>query len=234
MNIALILAGGTGSRFGGDIPKQYLEVKGKPVISYCLRTFLQHEKIDGIQIVADEEWHSFIEKNTCQESGCSKLQGFSMPGVNRQLSIWNGLQDIRKYACGEDVVIVHDAVRPLVSERIITDCLETCREHDGALTVIPVKDTVYYGRDGRVDSLLERERLMAGQAPEAFRLGLYYRANERLLPDEILKINGSTEPAFLAGMNIGCVVGEERNFKVTTREDLMRFQQILQQSESQL
>lgn len=233
MNIALILAGGTGSRFGGDVPKQYLEVEGKPVIAYCLKTFLQHEKIDGIQIVANEKWHAFIEKYAWQEGCCNKLRGFSKPGANRQLSVWNGLQDILKYACEEDVVIVHDAVRALISGRIITDCLETCREHDGALTVIPIKDTVYYGRDGRVESLLERERLMAGQAPEAFRLGLYYQANERLLPDEILKINGSTEPAFLAGMDIGCVEGEERNFKVTTKEDLIRFQQFLQQNENQ-
>lgn len=232
MNIALILAGGSGSRFGGDIPKQYLEVGGKPVIAYCLRTFSQHEQIDKIQIVADEQWHAFIEKCALQE-GCTGLQGFSAPGENRQLSIWNGLQDILEYGCEEDVVIVHDAARPLVSDRIIIDCLEACREHDGAITVIPVKDTVYYGRDGRIESLLERDRLMAGQAPEAFRVGLYYKANERLLPDRILKINGSTEPAVLAGMDIGCVTGEERNFKVTTREDLVRFQQILQSANDQ-
>lgn len=161
MNIALILAGGSGSRFGGDLPKQYLEVEGKPVIAYCLRTFSQHEQIDKIQIVADEQWHGFIEKCALQE-GCTGLQGFSAPGENRQLSIWNGLQDILEYGCEEDVVIVHDAARPLVSDRIITDCLEACREHDGAITVIPVKDTVYYGRDGRIESLLERDRLMAG------------------------------------------------------------------------
>ena len=124
-------------------------------------------------------------------------------------------------------MIVHDAARPLVSERIISDCLHACKEHEGALTVIPVKDTVYYGRDGRIESLLDRDRLMAGQAPEAFRLGAYYRANKRLLPDKILKINGSTEPAILAGMDIGCVAGEERNFKITTREDLERLEQIV-------
>lgn len=227
MNVALILAGGTGSRFGGEIPKQYLKVARKPIISYCLEIFGEHEKIDGIQIVADEEWCSFIKEHANAE-GHRKLRGFSVPGRNRQLSIWNGLKDILQYGCEEDVVIVHDAVRPLVSARIISDCLETCREHDGALTVIPVKDTVYYGRDGKIESLLDRDRLMVGQAPEAFRLGLYYRANEMLMPDKILQINGSTEPAVLAGLDIGCVTGEERNFKVTTREDLVRFEQIVQ------
>lgn len=229
MNIALILAGGTGSRFGGDIPKQYLEAAGKPVIAYCLKTFAEHEKIDKIQIVADEEWRPFIYECAKAEGAesCGKLHGFSVPGKNRQLSIWNGLKDILEYGGEEDIVIVHDAARPLVSKRIISDCLEACREHDGALTTIPVKDTVYYGRDGKIESLLDRDRLMAGQAPEAFRAGPYYRANERLLPDKILQINGSTEPAVLAGLDIACVAGEERNFKITTREDLARLEQIL-------
>ena len=91
MNIALILAGGTGNRFGGEIPKQYLEVSGKPIIVYCLKTFADQEQIDRIQIVADKEWHPFI-REWAEQEGCAKLQGFSMPGQNRQLSIWNGLQ----------------------------------------------------------------------------------------------------------------------------------------------
>lgn len=226
MNIALILAGGTGTRLGGDIPKQYLQVAGKPVIGYCLETFLAHQQIDKVQIVAEELWQEQILEcmETCKKE---KFQGFSKPGVNRQLSIWNGLRDIMQYSNEEDVVIVHDAARPLVSDRIITDCLETCREHDGALTILPVKDTVYYGANGKIESLLDRSHLMAGQAPEAFRLGKYYQANERLLPQEILKINGSTEPAILAGMDIGCVDGDEVNFKITTQEDLKRFRRIV-------
>lgn len=227
MNIALILAGGTGTRLGGEIPKQYLEVAGKPVIAYCLDTFEQHEQIDKLQIVAESTWHPLIKKWVSGNTG-TKLQGFSEPGKNRQLSIWNGLRDVLQYAGEEDVVIVHDAARPLVPKRIITDCLEACREHEGALTVLPVKDTVYYGRDGKIESLLDRNSLLAGQAPEAFRLGKYYRANEALLPDRILRINGSTEPAVLAGMDICCVAGEEQNFKITTRGDLTRFEQIIQ------
>ena len=226
MNIALILAGGTGSRLGGEIPKQYLEVQGKPVIAYCLETFIRHEQIHAVRVVAESEWHPLIEKWSESENG-AKLQGFSEPGKNRQLSIWSGLQDIRKYGRDDDIVIIHDAARPLVSAKIITDCLEACKKHEGVLTALPVKDTVYYGTGVKVETLLDRSRLIAGQAPEAFRLGKYYRANERLLPDKILEINGSTEPAVLAGMDVCCVAGEERNFKITTREDLERFEQIL-------
>lgn len=229
MNIALILAGGCGSRLGGDIPKQYLEVEGKPVIAYCLETFSKQEQIDKIQIVAEDMWQPFI-REWVDKIACIKLQGFSKPGKNRQLSIWNGLQDIQRYSKEEDVVIIHDAARPLVSKRIIADCLDMCKEYDGALTVLPVKDTVYYGTGDRIEALLNRSKLMAGQAPEAFRMGLYCRANEALLPKKILEINGSTEPAVMAGMNIGCVAGEEQNFKITTKEDLVRFKQILKVS----
>lgn len=256
MNIALILAGGTGTRLGGDLPKQYIEVNGKPIIAYCLETFMACEAIDALQIVADEAFHGVIKDACCEsyrmasseslqtrvqsgvhdvqsnkrpseaDNDCAKWRGFSTPGKTRQLSIWNGLQDIRKYASPEDVVIIHDAARPLVSTRIISDCLTACIEHDGALTVLPVKDTVYYGAGGKIEKLLKRSHLMAGQAPEAFVLGKYIEANERLMPDEILKINGSTEPAVMAGMDIVCVDGEEKNFKITTPEDLERFQQI--------
>lgn len=232
MNIALILAGGTGTRLGGDIPKQYLEAEGKPVIAYCLEAFAGHEMIDKIWIVAEEEWRPLIESFTGEETigpeSSGKFCGFSRPGKTRQLSVWNGLQDIREHADEKDVVIVHDAARPLVSERIITDCLRACGRHDGALTALPVKDTVYYGADGKIEALLDRNKLIAGQAPEAFLLGKYYEANRALFPDKILEINGSTEPAVLAGMDICCVTGEEINFKITTKEDMARFRQMLQ------
>lgn len=92
-----------------------------------------------------------------------------------------------------------------------------------------MKDTVYYSKDGRqITSLLDRQAVFAGQAPELFRLGTYYQANERLLPEEILRINGSTEPAVLAGMQIAMVPGDERNFKITTPADLERFRQIVE------
>lgn len=226
MNIALILAGGTGTRLGAQLPKQYIEVGGKPIIAYCLKTLTAHPDIDGLQIVAEERWQDVILASF-PAGGKGKFKGFSAPGATRQLSIWNGLQDILQYASEADVVLIHDAARPLVSERILTDCLKACVAYDGAIATIPVKDTCYIGRDGRIAQLIDRSSLMAGQAPEAFLLGKYVQANERLFPDEILQINGSTEPAVLAGMDIACVDGEERNFKITTPEDLERFTQIM-------
>lgn len=153
-----------------------------------------------------------------------KFRGFSASGATRQLSIWNGLQDIGQYAIASDCVLIHDAARPMLSEKLITDCLDKIQGHDGVIPVLPMKDTVYSSLDGRtITSLLDRNSVYAGQAPEVFRLGKYYEANQRLLPEKILKISGSTEPAVAAGMEIAMIPGEESNFKITTKEDLERF-----------
>lgn len=258
MNIALVLSGGTGTRLASSVPKQYLEAGGKPVIVYCLETLFTHEKIDAVQIVADSAWHGLIlscmENMKCPAgpsvcagtlgilSGMSaaakrmqeakaggKFHGFSTPGKTRQLSILNGLKDILQYASGTDSVLIHDAARPQLSGELISACLSALDGHDGVLPVLPMKDTVYFSEDERtVTSLLERQKLFAGQAPEAFRLGKYFEANDRLLPERIYAINGSTEPAVLAGMDIAMIPGDENNFKITTQADFKRFEAIIQ------
>ena len=229
MNVAIILAGGTGTRAGLEVPKQYYEVNGKPVISYCLHTFLVHEKIDAVQIVADRMWHGYIMQHLFALPCNEKFRGFSAPGENRQLSVYHALADIRRYALDNDFVIIHDAARPCVMAVQIKDCLKAAKGHDGALPVLQMKDTVYLSGDGKaVSSLLDRGKVFAGQAPEVFLLGKYYEANRALLPDKILKINGSAEPAVMAGMDIAMIPGDEGNFKITTVADLKRFREIVQ------
>lgn len=229
MNIALILSGGSGKRVGTEIPKQYLKVQGKMVITYSLRTLIEHDWIDAIQIVAELSWQEVIlEQLTLLNVNANKILGFSQPGENRQLSILHGLQDIRKYANGDDFVIIHDAARPMLSKKQITDCFNGAWGHDGAMPVLPMKDTVYLSNNGlSVSELIDRSSIFAGQAPEVFRLNKYYEANLNLLPDQILRINGSTEPAILMGLDVVMVPGEENNFKITTLNDLKRFQDII-------
>lgn len=227
MNVALVLSGGIGSRVGGDIPKQYLHVHGKMIIQYCLETLLAHEKIDAVHIVAASSWQQDIVNSLERmQWDRSKKIGFSVPGENRQLSIWNGLQDIREYADEETTVMIHDAARPLLSEQMITECFAALQNHDGVMPVLPMKDTVYTSMDGTsVSGLLERSTIFAGQAPELFCLNRYYGACKALLPERILKINGSTEPAVLAGLDIVMIPGDEGNYKITTKEDLERFRE---------
>lgn len=224
MNIALILSGGTGARLGASIPKQYIEVCGKPIIIYSMECLTLHNRIDALQIVADPDWQEPIRNWLEIFGGWKKVRGFSAPGQNRQLSIFHGLRDIREYAGDSAHIFIHDAARPMLSRQQITDCLAAMGGHDGVIPVLPMKDTVYTSKDGKtIASLLKRDEIFAGQAPEVFRLGTYYEANLQLMPERILKINGSTEPAVLAGLDVAMIPGDEGNFKITTKEDLERF-----------
>lgn len=228
MNIALILSGGTGTRLGTDIPKQYLEVADRPIISYSLEQLAMHSDVDMLWIVADPSWHELILECVTKYDIHGKFKGFSEPGKNRQLSIFNGLEGIRQYTSDSDHVFIHDAARPLLSADMITECFAGMEGHDGVLPVLPMKDTVYLSMDGKtITSLLNRSEIFAGQAPEVFEFGKYYEANKRLLPERILVINGSTEPAIMAGMDIAMIPGDENNFKITTRADLERFREIV-------
>lgn len=225
MNIAIVLSGGTGTRLGTEVPKQYLKVNQKTIISYSLDILENCDVIDAIQIVAEESWQDVILENHI-----TKFKGFSKSGMNRQLSIYSALEDVKKFASRDDVVIIHDAARPCVTEKMFLDLIYACKEHEGALPVLPMKDTVYMSEDGKgITSLLNRNQIFAGQAPEAFLFEKYYEANERLLPDDILKINGSTEPAIMAGMDIAMIPGDEKNFKITTIQDLDRFQKLMEE-----
>lgn len=237
-NYAIILAGGTGSRLGSDIPKQYLLVKGKMIIEYCMDTIASHEMIDGIQIVVSDEWKQDLEQaiDGFSEDKRDKFIDFSLPGENRQLSVFHALQDLLDIAEVGDSIMIHDAARPLLQTDLITACINKLDEpdgnYDGVMPVLPMKDTVYLCKDGRsVSSLLNREQVFAGQAPEFFRYGKYLEANKALIPDKILEINGSTEPAIMAGMNIAMVAGDEGNFKITTAADLERFREVIERSE---
>lgn len=248
MNIALLLSGGTGIRLGTDIPKQYLQAGGKPIIAYSLGVLFSHSRIDGVWIVADRRWRDFIMEHIRKLDAGQRFRGFSNPGETRQLSILNGLEDIWKYTAENnhvaekapgteeadgiekasgienDYVLIHDAARPNLSGKLIEESFDAVTGHDGVLPVLPMKDTVYRSKDGRrIDELLNRSEIFAGQAPEIFILGKYLEANRRLLPDEIKRINGSTEPAILAGMGMVTISGDENNFKITTRADLERF-----------
>lgn len=231
MNTALILSGGMGTRICSEVPKQYLNVGGKPVLMYCVEALLFHKRIDAIQIVAETIWQESILSWLKQYGRIDKFRGFSSPGKNRQLSIYQGLQDIRIYADNDDYVLIHDAARPLLSDDMIERCFEAVLGHDGVVPSLPMKDTVYLSIDGRiVTSLLDRAQLYAGQTPEIFRLGRYYEANKCLLPEKIMKINGSAEPAVMAEMDIVLTKGNENNFKITTKADLECLKKILDNS----
>lgn len=231
MNIAIILSGGVGTRMGLDKPKQYVEVNGIPIISYCLQTFINNNKTDALVVVCASEWQEYMQ-NQIEKLQSKKPVYFAVPGETRQYSIYSGLTVVDGIASVDDVVIIHDAARPLVSNDLINRCYDACARVDGVLPVIRVKDTLYRSVDGvNISSLLNRNELFAGQAPEAFRFGKYLDLHKRMSRDELLKINGSTEIAYKGGLNIKLIKGEDMNFKITTQEDLSSFTSIIESKE---
>ncbi len=220
MNIALILSGGTGSRMGLNVPKQYLKFNGKPIMSYSLEAFDCNSLVDGIVIVAEKQWRNEIDK-WLKEYDIKKFLCYADPGETRQYSIISGLKEIERLG-GADKVIIHDAARPLVSEKLITSCIEGLEDCDGVMPVLPAKDTFYIlDNNNMVSKLLPRSLLAAGQAPEAFDYRKYHTANMSLSRKELLEINGSSELAVKCGMKIKTIAGDERNIKVTTPNDLL-------------
>ena len=247
MNYAILLSGGTGTRTGAEIPKQYVRVNGHMMVTYALSVLLSNSQIDKVIITADEAWRDEISKDA-SDSGLDtgKILGFADPGDTRQLSILSALEYIYDHygnapcpteagACGRtdignpggtvnDTVLVHDAARPYLSQELISDCYDALDGYDGVMPVLPMKDTVYLSEDGKgITGLLDRKSVYAGQAPELFKLKAYYEANKRLLPDAIFKINGASEPAVMAGMKIAMIPGDETNVKVTSAVDLEKF-----------
>lgn len=232
MNIGIILSGGSGTRIGAEIPKQYLTVNKTPIISYCLRTFINHEKIDGLVVVCSQNWTGFVE-SISRNFTTAKPIYLANAGKTRQDSIYSGLLKVEeKFHDKAEIVIIHDAARPLVSADLITDCIDKCSEYDAVMPVIPAKDTIYSSVDGKsIDSLLDRKELWCGQAPEAFRFNHYIDIHKEATPEQINSINGSTEMAFRFGLNCTMIKGDPLNFKITTPEDLISFTNIVCQNE---
>ncbi len=230
MLCAILLAGGEGLRMGLDRPKQYLQLRGQPVIGYSLSTLNGHHLIDSIIIVAAETWRPRL---SCflSEAGIAKFQGFADPGETRQFSVWNALHMLGSFSCKPDSVLIHDAARPLLTSSLITRCVSSLSGHDGVMPVLPVKDTVYLtDRNGKITQLLNRSALAAGQAPEVFNFEKYYNAHLRVTAEELRKFNGSTEIAVAQGMDVVTVEGEERNIKITTVNDLRLAEKYLEET----
>lgn len=226
--VAILLSGGEGSRMGLNIPKQYVKVENEPIINYVLRTFDNNDKIDWIVIVVANQWKSFVEEQI-RLLNIKKRICFAEPGETRQYSVLNGMKVIEQNGYDkDDLVIIHEAARPLCSHELINRCIDACAEVDGIMPVIPTKDTTYYSEDGEtIKSLLNRGHLWCGQAPEVFKFDRYMNIHNRLSREEILKVSGSTEIAYKNGLLCKMVAGDTMNFKITTPEDLSNFESII-------
>lgn len=229
MIIAIILSGGIGSRMGANIPKQYIEVKGKPILFYSIEKFVKSRAIDAYIIALDDQWKNFVDGHI-KSLNIEKQVIYSEAGETREHTIYNALKcaKLNGYS-DDDIVIIHDAVRPMVSKEVIDDCLAGCRTYDAAIATINVKDTIYMSvSDNCITDVPKRCLLHAGQTPEAFKLGKYLKIHDERTYAEISAVTGGAEFAYRCGLKVYLSKGEEQNFKLTTPEDLRYFEQIIE------
>lgn len=228
MNIAIILSGGIGTRMGTNVPKQYIMVEEKPVIIYSIEKFVASGSIDVFIIALDNQWKDFV-RGYIEKMNIAAPVWFSSSGETREHTIYNALKFAKAQGYSDDdIVIIHDAVRPMVTKKIIDDCLDGCRRYDAAIATISVKDTIYQSKTGScITNVPQRSTLRAGQTPEAFKLGKYLKIHDEKSYEEISAVTGGAQFAFNCGLRVFLSEGAELNFKLTTPEDLQRFEQII-------
>lgn len=226
-NHAIIVAGGIGSRMKSNIPKQYYEVNGIPIYLYSFRKFASCPEIKSITIVLSDEWKPYVQAQlSCEVFDCTIC--YAKAGPSRQHSVLNGLNAIKGIARPDDLVFVHDSVRPLFPLSAIYDGIEACSVDDVALPVISAKDATYHSSDGkRLLSILPREELFFGQSPECMVYGKILSAHAQFSEEELSNIHGCSELALRANLSVKLITGSESNFKITTIEDLKAFEGIV-------
>ncbi len=233
MVFAVILAGGVGTRMGQTIPKQYIDIEGKPVLMHTLEKFQTCDKVDRIAIVADEEWRDQIRVWLAQYN-ITKFLDFATPGINRQESIFSGVTLCKDRSENEkDIVVIHDAARALVTSKLISDMIDALDGYDGCMAYLPLKDAIFFSETGHtVDEIVDRNKLFSAQTPECFYLLPYWDINNRTAPEDRALIMGNYELAYRYGWKIHPVPGDENNFKLTTPGDMDRMTIILQASKA--
>lgn len=227
MNIGLIIAGGSGSRMHQSIPKQFLTVNEKPVIVYTLEAFQKHPDIDAIAVVCIAGWENVLWAYANQFN-ITKLKYVAPGGKNGQESIRNGVYELEKHFAPEDIVLVHDAIRPMVSPDIISDCIVKTRMFGNAITVVPCAEAMIETEDGIVSAgSYPRERLKRTQTPQGFYLGKLADLHRRALEAGITNSVASCTLMIEMGEKVYFSSGSEKNIKLTTVEDIDIFKALL-------
>lgn len=228
MNIALIIAGGVGARMGQDIPKQFLHVYDKPVIIYTLEAFQRCPEIDAIEVVCIDGWHDVL-KAYARQFGIAKLENVVSGGKNGQDSIRNGLFDIAsRHTDDDDIVLIHDAIRPMISGEIIADNIKTCKQYGNAITVIPCNAAMLKTYDGiESEEQVPRDNLKETQTPQTFFLKDICAAHKEALDKGITASVASCTMYIELGKKLWMCNGSEKNIKLTTTEDIEIFKSLL-------
>lgn len=235
-SVAVVLSGGTGSRLGGDIPKQYIELAGKPVIVHTLEQLQRCGAIDGVVVTAAPVWREKILQWK-EDFSLDKLLTVAPAGTDRQLSIQSGLLAAEAFMDRNELsgVVVQDAVRPLTSVALLSRLVKELKSAPAVMPALPIIDTTYTSRNGQwVDGLLDRSTLFAGQAPEAFRFWPYLELYRDTPEEDLSSMSGSCQLPYSCGWQVKIIPGEPENVKITYTKDLKTCERLLRECEDML
>jgi 2-C-methyl-D-erythritol 4-phosphate cytidylyltransferase len=221
---AIVLSGGSGSRFHGSyVPKQFAEIEGKPILAYCLDTYEALPVVDQVALVINARYEQ-LYYDICSTYGYLKVRKFIPGGTTRQESVARGMAAIDP--C--EIVVVQDGVRPFSSEKSIVEAIEAARIYGAADVVVPTLDTIVEERDGFIADIPDRTNLRNGYAPQAFRYELLTRAHEHARATGMDAATDDAQLVLALGAQVRCVEGTFDGFKVTTYVDWLFAQQVLE------
>lgn len=234
-NIALIIAGGSGNRMGQDIPKQFMHVDNCPIIIHTLKAFETHPNIDAIAVACLKGWETVLQSYANQFC-ITKLKWIFPGGNNGQESIYNGIYGLKDSGCDDkDLILIHDAVRPLLSQDIISSNIAICKAYGYAITGIQCREAILESEDGFSSRIsIPRDKLIRTQTPQTFRLKNILEAHSKAKQEGITdSVASCTLIAELRLAEMHIVPGSEKNIKITTTEDLEILKALMHTSKEQ-
>lgn len=226
--VALIVAGGSAKRFGGELPKQFVEIAGKPLLSHTIEKFEKAESIDTIVLVVAEGYLEYTSENIVDPFNFNKVSKIVSGGDSRRESVLNGLKSL---STSTSYVVIHDAARPLVSVDDINNVVKAAQEEKAAILASQAVDTMKQASGQYIESTLDRKKLYHAQTPQVFEFGLILKAHESFNGDDSL-ITDDASLLELENIKVKLVEPTSLNFKVTTQADFQMAEIILQKDEN--
>jgi 2-C-methyl-D-erythritol 4-phosphate cytidylyltransferase len=234
MNIALIFAGGTGIRMNTVAqPKQFLQLYGKEIIIHTIENFEKHNEIDGIVVVCIEEWIPFL-KTLLDKYSIEKVRWIVPGGETGQESIYRGLSAIKNDVSDDSVILIHDGVRPLITGKLISDCIASVISHGSAITVTPEIETVVSidNSDGKITTITDRSNCFHAKAPQCFRFADIWHSHTLAHTDGYSNMIDSASLMKHYGHELYTVQGDHENIKITTASDFYIFRALYEAREN--
>jgi len=233
MNIALIIAGGSGTRMHQDIPKQFINVFDKPVLIYTLESFQKHPQIDVIEVVCINGWQDFVLAYA-KQFNITKLKWIVTGGTTSQESIRNGVFNLEKECVDDDIVVIHDGIRPLVDEDVLSDVIVKCQQYGNAVTSLPYNEQIFV-IDDEISTVeyIPRESIRRVSTPQAYRFGKLDWAYHEAFAKGIGIYGSSYTNTMMVdlGERLFFAAGSDKNIKLTTIDDFKIFKAYLKSEE---